>query len=296
MATGKSTTDHLISAAVDEDCSLMRVAFGDDPCQEYENADDKPLTEIVAYYPGDGDDWLDGTSIPEGAISGRTILTINTDADPDVTAPDFWPGEQEAETLLVEKPATGDGSGEAADALSAGLAAVKELGVAGFAPVEASFELAPLKLKSAPVAAEEFTLPVSAEGSWSKEPSPVRPITSVAPVSGDDAEMPVLPVLRPSRKAAVEHTAEVAADRAGSDHFVMIGSFREESRAMLLQDSFASEQSVPVPSPVIMSVRLKGSLWHRVAVGPFSGNEAAKMVSILEPMFGQRPWASKVSN
>ena len=293
LATGKSTTDHLISAAVDEDCSLMRVAFGDDPCQEYENAGDKPLTEIVAYYPGDGDDWIDNSSIPEGAISGKTVLAITIDEDPDVGAPGFWPGEQETETLLVEKPDAGEGANEVPNSLSAGLEAVKDLSVAGFAPVQASFDLEPLKLKSAPVAADEFSLPLSG---WSVEPVAPRSLETSAPNAGGDSEMTVLPLRRPDRGATGKQAAETRAKADRTEHFVMVGSFREESRAMLLQDSFASRQSVPVPSPVIMAVRLKGSLWHRVAVGPFSGHEAAEMVSTLEPMFGQKPWTSKLSN
>ena len=62
VSTGKSTADHVISAAADEDCSMLRVVFGEEPCRAYDGDTEKPLTELVAYYPGDRDDWVDGVN------------------------------------------------------------------------------------------------------------------------------------------------------------------------------------------------------------------------------------------
>ncbi len=62
FATGKTPSDYVISAAADEDCSMLRVVFGDQPCRAYDDESSKPMTELVAYYPGDADDWVDRRS------------------------------------------------------------------------------------------------------------------------------------------------------------------------------------------------------------------------------------------
>jgi hypothetical protein len=57
LTTGKSTTDHVISAARDQDCAMHRIAFGDDMCRQYASESDKPITVYDARFPGDADDW-----------------------------------------------------------------------------------------------------------------------------------------------------------------------------------------------------------------------------------------------
>lgn len=306
LATGKSTTDHLISAAVDEDCSLLRVAFGDEPCHEYAKAQDKPLTELVAYYPGDGDDWIDQKSIPKGTVSGKTILTIDAGGDPDVVNPDFWPGVKESETLLVQKPDTDGRKEKTPNSLSAGLEALKGLNVPAFAPAKVSFEPEPLELKSAPIPADEFSFPVSMEATWAAQPAMVTPVAelpspdpvaAVVPDQAANSGMTVFPVLRPAREIAGRQASAAVAEAAKPDRLAKAApAAHDENRALVPRDSLASSQSVPVASPVIMSVRLKGSLWHRMAVRPFYGQDAMDMVSSLEPVSGQRAWVAKVSH
>lgn len=288
LATGKSTTDHLISAATEEDCSVMRMAFGDQPCRKYEAESEKPLTEIVAFYPGDRDDWIDSASIPEGQVSGKTILTVSTDGGQQPL--DSWPGAEEPEVLLVEK--TLPEMEPTVDETIAQPEPVGGLDVFGFAPASVSELPAPIKLTSLPA---DESLSVSDEESWSIDPMapPVwrasSPLSPDLDKNGRQTAMPVLPVLRPEREPA-----GTRADATPIDHFVMVGSFREKQQAVMLQNTFASKQTVPVPAPVIMSVQLKGSLWHRVALGPFNGRDAVQMASSLEPVFGKTPWAAKV--
>jgi hypothetical protein len=56
LATGKSTTDHVISAAKKQDCVMHRVAFGDDICKNYSADVYRPDTEYSSQFPGDHDD------------------------------------------------------------------------------------------------------------------------------------------------------------------------------------------------------------------------------------------------
>lgn len=53
LATGKSTTDHVISAANKQDCVMHRVAFGEDVCRDYAVGEYRPATEYTGHFPGD---------------------------------------------------------------------------------------------------------------------------------------------------------------------------------------------------------------------------------------------------
>ncbi|MDG2285823.1 MAG: SPOR domain-containing protein [Alphaproteobacteria bacterium] len=56
MATGKSTTDHVISAANKQDCAMHRVAFGDEICKSYSSDAYRPNTDYSSQFPGDHDE------------------------------------------------------------------------------------------------------------------------------------------------------------------------------------------------------------------------------------------------
>lgn len=291
LATGKSTTDHLLSAAADEDCSLMRVAFGDHPCRAYENAAEKPLTELVAYYPGDGDDWVDQEFIPEGHVSGTTMLSLETVANPDASETTFEDPSVQKPVFVAVENVTGkeEEAAEFPGSFDASLETFDRLGVSGFAPLKANFDLEPVTVEGA---SENVVLPVSALGSWKLKSEDVILEPMFEPAVQPDS-MSVLPVLRPSQKKSDKH-AEVLTE----DHFVMLGSFKKRGRAEELKEKVAAKPSAEtvLPAPVIMSVRLRGSLWHRVAVGPFTGGEAVTMASSLEPIFGKKPWAAKIAD
>ncbi|MDF1791158.1 MAG: SPOR domain-containing protein [Thalassobaculaceae bacterium] len=57
LTTGKSSTDHVLSAAVDQDCALTRPIIGEAVCRDF-TPDSGEETErvVVAAYPGDRDD------------------------------------------------------------------------------------------------------------------------------------------------------------------------------------------------------------------------------------------------
>jgi hypothetical protein len=78
LATGKSTTDHVISAANDQDCAMHRVAFGDEICQNYGADQYKPETSYSSHFPGDRE------QDPEAA-----------------DAPDYWIDENDTNTAEI---------------------------------------------------------------------------------------------------------------------------------------------------------------------------------------------------
>jgi len=78
LTTGKSTTDHVISAANKQDCVMHRVAFGEEVCREYAVGEYRPATEYTGQFPGD--------------------LEQNAPQKPEV---DFWGDEQDTNTAEV---------------------------------------------------------------------------------------------------------------------------------------------------------------------------------------------------
>jgi hypothetical protein len=53
LTTGKSTTDHVISAANKQDCVMHRVAFGEEICRRYGAGEYRPDTQYSNHFPGD---------------------------------------------------------------------------------------------------------------------------------------------------------------------------------------------------------------------------------------------------
>jgi len=284
FATGKTTADHVISAAADEDCSMLRVVFGDAPCRAYDDDNAKPLTELVAHYPGDADDWVDQNSIPEGTVTGATIFTASFGGTADVVEPDAPPS-----ATFIAKTALVEGGGSTVPSpISAGLSPVNDLSVAGFAPLDPGHALEPIELESVVSNDDLLAQPIFSLVSWKVSPDEDLKEHKRSMSPAPAAEMMVLPVQRPIHRDAIRSAIVHPAD-----HFVMLGSFRDKKRAEYLKET-APESVGSVP--VIMSVHVRGSLWHRVAVGPFTGKDALRMASALGPVSGSMPWAAKITN
>lgn len=64
LTSGKTTADHVLSAARDEDCVMLRVATGNEICREYEEGEYRPVSVIEASYPGDRDNWVQEEAKP----------------------------------------------------------------------------------------------------------------------------------------------------------------------------------------------------------------------------------------
>ncbi len=284
LATGKTTADHVISAAADEDCSMLRVVFGDEPCRAYDGDNAKPLTELVAYYPGDFDDWVDQNSIPAGTVTGTTILPASFGGTPAVVEPDA----PASATLLAETALGEDEKRAVPPSISAGLSPLNDLSIAGFAPLDPGHAMKPIELESVVSKDDLLVLPISARASWKISPDADLTGHKRSMSSASAPEVTVLPVQRPVHRAAMRPGLAQP-----EDHFVMLGSFRDKKRAEHLKDMAPNSVG---SVPVIMSVHVRGSLWHRVAVGPFTGKDALRMASALGPVSGKMPWAAKITN
>ena len=284
LSTGKTTADHLISAVADEDCSMLRVVFGEEPCRAHDGDNGKSATELVAYHPGDSDDWVGQDSPPVGAVSGKTVLTTSANGTDIIEGP----AESVSAMRLSDDISVEDRLDDVSSFASGGLPPIENMGVIGFAPIDSRHALEPAEPKGIVSIDDQVGMPVSSVGSG--KVSPVLDLGDSKRESdgaGKDG-MTVFPVSRPYGRASVRSVAAQPAE-----HFVMLGSFRDKNRAQRLKETTRYSGA---PAPVIMSVRIEGRLWHRVAVGPFSGTDALLMASALETVSGTKPWTAKVTN
>jgi len=94
-ATGKSTTDHALSAAIDRDCSLLRAAYDEPVCRKSDKnrRDEKAARDAaMTAYAASSDEVAPG------------VVLLSADADPDESEQVAWlpPGADEDE---VAEPA-----------------------------------------------------------------------------------------------------------------------------------------------------------------------------------------------
>ncbi len=149
LASGKSTTDHVLSATFEKDCALTRPVLGEPVCRDLgPNGEGGTSAMVVANYPGDRDglgseEWADSRS--QGAFD---LTSLNPDDGQVAAAPLF-------------------------------LAPPPRVSVAGI--IVTREQLAP--------AAETRPLPVSAETSWATlAPSAAVLAAQPAPVAGADTD------------------------------------------------------------------------------------------------------------
>ncbi len=74
LTTGKTSTDHVLSAAVEQDCALARSIFGKPLCQEAEPETLASARAVVSHHPGDFDDGVLVSSYDERLNVGAMDL------------------------------------------------------------------------------------------------------------------------------------------------------------------------------------------------------------------------------
>lgn len=215
LTTGKSTTDHVISAANKQDCVMHRVAFGEEVCRDYAVGEYRPATEYTGQFPGDREQ-----SAPQKAPV------------------DFWGDEQDTNTAEVPP--------EKSKKVSPAPKTVDPLFVSSLTRSDRIGDRMTMDVGSFESASTEIQRDRQ-EATWQ------RPIT---PIPVEVSALPPLPEARPSDATVVERAAEL--------RFLSLGSFRSVERANNLQERYAHL------SPTVMTVKVQGVTWQRVAVGPMA--------------------------
>lgn len=236
IASGKSTSDHVLSAAVNQDCALTRPIFGDPVCREIgPNGEGATPAVTVAYYPGDQDDWMQ--SEEREKLEDRGVLDMTTI-------------DEGAAQVAIILPFINSAPKIEDDAVEVTAAAVRPAPGARRVPVAFS----------------------------SDEWNPPRPTERIAIASLRDAVVP---------DDAGDGVSNVTG-LAESGRYLIIGSFRDIVRAETLAGRHDAR------APKILTAKVEGRTWYRVALGPFNAPEMERTKHAMGTVGGVIPWAIKL--
>lgn len=271
LTTGKSTSDHVLSATMEQDCALTRPVFGAPICREPgPDGEGRTNTVAVAHYPGDRDDGLSN----EARLAARTrgalkVTEVADDSHQIAIAPQFLapPPRVSVAGIVVTKDQVVAAPRSralpiAADNSWASLVPPKTIQVAPLAAPVPSVTRAP-----AP-GLVEFAPPEPAKAALAKP----APVTSASPAG-----------------AVATAPAADSAGRSGADRWVVIGSFKDVARARTMASRFADR------APTILEARVAGDRWHRVVIGPLTASAAKGIRDGLGRIDGRQPWVVKLA-
>lgn len=308
VTSGKSTTDHVISAATDQDCSLSRPVFGGNICRGLGPGEEGRTHAVtVSHYPADQ---LDGGVVPASSSRAGELVVNQQDSGPVQIAigiPFGLPVERHDDNPAVT----------VSTAIAARPEAVQVETPNSFAEVEAQLTPTPLtstplqvteKVVSAPLAApilsptkpeklEPIQLAALPSVQSTEEKgvalAPVAPIASGLAASLETAVPEVLkpeaeadrllpmPAPRPKQLAALK-TSKVRALSSG--RYLILGSVTDRRWAEDLASQYREL------SPVVLKAYVGGMKRYRVAVGPLGHHEASQLKNRLGRVAGKRPW------
>ncbi len=262
LSSGKSTTDHVLSATMEQDCALTRPVFGEPFCRDIgPDGEGSTPAVIVAYYPGDRDGVTEDERLAARSRGALNMSSVDSANHQIAVAPRF-------------------------------LAPPPRVSVAGIIVTKDQIIPAP----------RTRTLPIAADASWSDlvpvgtiEVAPLAaPVTSVTkPVAGEPVRTatakPAAPVPtgRPSVASASPAVASVRSTDA--DRWVVLGSFRDVGRAKVMASRFADRK------PEIQAATVAGGEWHRVVIGPLTPAVARDVRDGLGRVEGRRPWVMRAA-
>ena len=263
LKTGKSSTDHVLSAAIERDCALTRPIMGQEVCQDIDPESAAASERVlVAAYPGDRDGGSFRSFRDPELMLGAMKIDVPLDEPTVIAAALPMPAPKQAP---IETP---------------GLARTDEPSLLGLAGKQsAEFSTVPV-----PLARPAIHEKVSVQPVLRTSISVSAPIDSWTPPAGYKRRNASV---EPS--APVEPTARVDTGIVGEGRYVVIGSLRDTSRAEALAERFGDRQ------PEIRRIEVSGQVWNRVVVGPLESKEALALRTELGMVDGVRPWIAQMA-
>jgi hypothetical protein len=300
LTTGKSGTDHVISAAREEDCSLTNPLFGDDICQDVQLGEEPYL--VVAAYPGDRDNG--GPS-----SRGRALVAPSGEADAIAAADSANAGHQEKlaalSTFMAPPPEiTVAGLSLSSDRMAqlSGRAVVVETANAATSTTWASTQTSP-KIPTRSVELAPLPAPT---GFDAPTPSKIDQAALTGSVGVSGTKVPLAnpqPVGQPKPSDVAKKNDGGPAENdqpalprvelgsmGASGRYIVIGSFRDRGRADRLAETVADH------APKILAATVNGERWNRVAIGPFSEAQVSQTKAAIGTVSGRQPWVIRLQN
>lgn len=281
LTSGKSASDHVLSATMKQDCALTRPVIGESFCRDVgPDGEGSTPAVTVAHYPGDRDDGLSNDE--RLAVRTRGALNMaDSGAEPHqvAIAPQFLapPPRVSVAGIIVTKDQVLPGPQTRALPIAADTA------WSTLVPTR-TIEVAPL---AAPI--RSVTTPAQ----------PPAPFGATAPgVAAPQGMAPKVqtPRFEPPKAVASAPAARPAASKApaldlkalpvdpAADRWVIVGSFRDVERAKVMARRFAERE------PTILAATVEGGQWHRVAIGPLTPQVARGVRDGLGRVDGRQPW------
>lgn len=277
LTTGKSSTDHLISATFEKDCAVFRVVTSGEMCQEIgPNGEGRTIAVVETSYPGEGQDWvpdpMEEAFYGELSADQQEELRKSKEAqekfDPLPYPKILKTVETELASSLAPFPRKVD-----VDAV------VEQVGTTNPVTSAAGWDFQ-----------QEVTL---VSMSWDNPEDQAAEIKDQSLVKIPEAtELKLTAVSAPVTMAAVNpETISSRLDRGereaaarDENRFLVVGSFRQPWRAHKLAARFVDNNAK------IYKVNVKNDIWRRVVIGPLSPGEAVAMKQKLAKVDGKKPW------
>lgn len=291
LTSGKSTTDHVLSATMEQDCALTRPVFGEPFCRDV-GPDGEGATPAmtVASYPGDQDSVTNEERLAARTRGALDFSSADAEAHKVAIAPRFLapPPRVSVAGIIVTKdqiiPAPQTRAlPVAADASWGDLIPLRTVEVAPLAAPVPSVTTAPATPKPATpksVAAKSAAPKSAASRSTASQPVDPMPVATAAAkhvVAG-------LALSAPAMASAASPGTPLGADR-----WVVLGSFRDLGRAKVLVSRFVER------APTILAATIDGRQWHRVAIGPLTPTAAKSTRDGLGRVDGRKPWVVRLA-
>ena len=272
--SGKSVTDHAISAVANEDCAMWRALQARPICRDA----DVPAT-MVAAAPGPEESEVLAVVLGVAPAAGGSMAPETATTEPhdefEATAAAFAavsePGESEvAEAMVTAAPEPGEFDLPAA-----------VLGVAPAAGGSMAPEIATIKMPAAIVPVANRPTAMAAPKPEPLAATTETPATTAAPADRGTAAKPVqlaaLAARLPEREA-----------KPKPGRFVVLGSYLKEANA---RDAMKRGHEF---APRMVRVRVHGKLFHRVVSGPYARDAIGTMRRTLIGEGFPDAWTAKL--
>ncbi|EDP66010.1 hypothetical protein BAL199_23724 [alpha proteobacterium BAL199] len=210
LTSGKSTSDHVLSAAMEQDCALTRPVIGEPFCRDIgPDGEGRTPAVTVAYYPGDRDEVISPDEQTARWRRGAYSLDVESAESRQVAAtPQF-------------------------------LAPMPRVTVAGIILTKDQVVPAP----------STRSLPIAADTGWRSIGPAIAggAVRATSPASTSAAKMAATSTtLAPSQQSA----DKAATLGLGADHWVVLGSFRSTDRARVMADRYSEQAPRILPATV----------------------------------------------
>jgi hypothetical protein len=270
MISGKSVSDHAISAVLDQDCAMWRILKGDPICVDYP-AEDGSVMVAELEAPADpaefdgADDAISTTAATTDEFQAGQAVQVAAIAASDVDADRAYYSRYLGVPALPSDLADG---GDADAETAAGPAIEGPMLLASIAPAAGTADDDRLDFEP-PVPAVVVPVVGASVAAWPLRPAATMSVAQEASSEPSKSIVTVSSTADPLTSRLVLASAEVRTEPEirPENRYVVIGSFRRVKLARVHAAKYGDLR------PSIVEAMVKGRIQRRVVTGPFRKTE-----------------------